>query len=667
MRLFFTADSKFILKNQKAGVKLNKGFIMLKKIKRFLGIGEYSPYVKKFFELSNARSGIFLSCVVTILELWMLLSVGYMIVTGTSTRSSEWVVTHCICYLSLILASAVMFVNSYDVLKKKKFHKKISDTINVFYSVICMGFGVFISFLDYAKGEQFVTLITMTIFAFCFLVWRPLYTILFLSSSYAFFYAICNSAVPASYATKVNLFIVWLAVLIAALNAYQQKMREALKEERLEDANEILLRLSISDEITGIANMNYFISRSMEILHDRAVDFTTLVFLFLDIEHFKNYNEKYGFAQGNELLRTVAQAVEKAFPGGLVARFSNDNFVVLVEDKNIVEKLSSVDSLIKKSDSEIKMKLKTGAYRPENRDILPIVACDYARYACKTIKKNYVRNFCVYSSEMNLDFHRKQYIINNIDRAIENKYIHVYYQPVINSSTGLLCGVEALARWKDPQFGFLMPAMFINTLEEYRQIHKLDMYVLEQVCRDFFELRERNVKFIPASINFSRLDFEVFDLAAEVERMLKKYGVDKKYIHVEITESAITEDDKGLQQAIEKFRSSGYALWLDDFGSGYSGLNVLKEYDFDVMKIDMKFLQNFESNEKSKVILRNIVKLAKEIGMLTLTEGVETEEASEFLKEIGCEKLQGFLFGKPMPREEIYHKIQSGEYKIEEN
>lgn len=313
------------------------------------------------------------------------------------------------------------------------------------------------------------------------------------------------------------------------------------------------------------------------------------------------------------------------------------------------------------------MKLKTGAYRPENRDILPIVACDYALYACKTIKKNYVRNFCVYSSEMNLDFHRKQYIINNIDRAIENKYIHVYYQPVINSSTGLLCGVEALARWKDPQFGFLMPAMFINTLEEYRQIHKLDMYVLEQVCRDFFELRERNVKFIPASINFSRLDFEVFDLAAEVERMLKKYDVDKKYIHVEITESAITEDDKGLQQAIEKFRSSGYALWLDDFGSGYSGLNVLKEYDFDVMKIDMKFLQNFGSNEKSKVILRNIVKLAKEIGMLTLTEGVETEEACEFLKEIGCEKLQGFLFGKPMPREEIYHKIQSGEYKIEEN
>lgn len=640
---------------------------MLKKIKRFLGLGEFSPYVRNFFELTNARSGIFLSFVVTILELWMLLSVLQMVVTGDSSRTSEWIITHCISYLALIFASALMFLNSYLVIKKKKFHKKLSDAINIFYSVVCMGFGVYISFLDYIKGEQFVTLITMTIFAFCFLVWRPLYTILFLTSSYAFFYTACNSVVPATYATKVNLFIVWLAVLIAALNAYQQKMSEALKEKRLEDANEILKRLSISDEITGIANMNHFISRSIELLHDRSVDLSRMIFLFLDIEHFKNYNEKYGFTHGNGLLRAVAQAIEKAFPGGLVARFSNDNFVVLVEDENITKKLMSVESLVNNADSEIKMKLKTGAYRPRNRDILPVIACDYARYACKTIKKNYVRNFCVYSSEMDLDFHRKQYIINNIDRAIENKYIHVYYQPVINSSTGLLCGVEALARWNDPQFGFLLPSVFINTLEEYRQIHKMDMYMLEQVCRDFVELRECNIKAVPVSINFSRLDFEVFDLAAEVELMLKKYDVDKKLIHVEITESAITEDDKVLQYAMEKFRNSGYALWLDDFGSCYSGLNVLKEYDFDVMKIDMKFLQNFGSNEKSKVILRNIVKLAKEIGMQTLTEGVETEEASEFLKEIGCEKLQGYLFGKPMPREEIYYKIQSGEYTIEES
>lgn len=254
---------------------------MLKKIKRFLGLGEFSPYVRNFFELTNARSGIFLSCVVTILELWMLLSVLQMVVTGDSSRTSEWIITHCISYLALIFASVLMFLNSYLVIKKKKFHKKLSDAINIFYSVVCMGFGVYISFLDYIKGEQFVTLITMTIFAFCFLVWRPLYSILFLTFSYAFFYTACNSVVPATYATKVNLFIVWLAVLIAALNAYQQKLSEALKEKRLEDANEILKRLSISDEITGIANMNHFISRSIELLHDRSVDLSRMFFFFL--------------------------------------------------------------------------------------------------------------------------------------------------------------------------------------------------------------------------------------------------------------------------------------------------------------------------------------------------------------------------------------------------
>ncbi len=210
-----------------------------------------------------------------------------------------------------------------------------------------------------------------------------------------------------------------------------------------------------------------------------------------------------------------------------------------------------------------------------------------------------------------------------------------------------------------------MPGLFISTLEEYHQIHKLDMYMLNRVCLDLVEAKENNRPLLPVSLNFSRLDFEVLDLASEVEETLSRYNVEKKYIHVEITESALAESDKRLQNALNVFRKSGYALWLDDFGSGYSGLNVLKEYDFDVMKIDMKFLHNFEGDEKSKTILKNIVTLAKDIGMVTLTEGVETEEARQFLQKIGCETLQGYLFGTPMTKEVLQEKINSGEYKIE--
>lgn len=634
---------------------------MLKKIRDFLGIEKFSPYINNYFAYSNARSSIYLSAVVILLELWMLISV-VVNQFSDSKRPFDWFVIHASCYLVLLFAALFMFCASVYGLKNKNIHRRLNRFTYVLYSVVSIGFGIYISFLDYAKGEQFITLMTMTLFVFCFIVWRPLYSILFLSGSFLLFYFLCNSVVPASYATRVNLFIVWIAILMAAINAFQRRFAEAKKDEKLEEANNILLKLSISDEITGIPNMNYFLSQALECLHDKKTDISKMLFLFIDIENFKNFNEKYGFMEGNELLRSVADAVQEVFKGDTVARFSNDNFVVFAKDDKICTKLTHIEKVLLNYGDEIKMKLKTGAYRPENRDILPIVACDHARYACYSIKKHFEKYFCEYSEEMDNDFHRKQYIINNIDKALEKKYIKVYYQPVMNAISGKLACMEALARWDDPEFGFLVPGVFINTLEEYREIHKLDMYVLNQVCMDIVESLKDGKQVVPVSVNFSRMDFEFFDLAREVEKVLALYGIDKKYIHVEITESAITENDDKLQDAMDRFRKSGYSLWLDDFGSGYSGLNVLKEYDFDVMKIDMKFLHNFDGNEKTRVILRNIITLAKDIGMLTLTEGVETKDVCDFLTEIGCEKLQGFFFGKPMPRSEIMEKIRAGVY-----
>ena len=228
-----------------------------------------------------------------------------------------------------------------------------------------------------------------------------------------------------------------------------------------------------------------------------------------------------------------------------------------------------------------------------------------------------------------------------------------------------MCGVEALARWDDPTIGFLSPGDFIQTLEEYHQIHKLDMYVVETVCKMLTKVKQTDFPLLPVSLNFSRLDFDSINLADEVENCLQKYDIDKKCIHIEITESTLSQNDARLKSAFSRFRNSGYALWLDDFGSGYSGLNVLKEYDFDVMKIDMKFLENFSENPKAHRILRNVISLAKELGMKTLTEGVETEEAYQFLKNAGCEQLQGYLFGKPMPDTEIYKKVMDGTYQLD--
>ncbi|WP_318661769.1 EAL domain-containing protein [Treponema sp.] len=634
------------------------------RVKQFLGIEHYSSYVEDYFELSNVRSSIYLSCVIISLELWMIISAVVRHLSGSSRRTPEWLFKHLTSYVVLLAAGLIMLIYALLYIKNKKRVKKAGGIIYALFSVIAIGFGIYISYLDYVKGEQFITLITMSIFVFCFIVWRPIHTISFLTVAFLVFVNICHKVIPASYATKVNLFIIWIALLMSAISAYHQKIKEAHKDERLEANNNLLLKLSISDEVTGISNMTYFRGQTIELLKNKKIDFTKKIFLFLDIEHFKYYNDKYGFWEGNNFLKNFAQLVEKTFSGSIVAHFSNDNFVIFTDDDGIQEKLDVLRKEIVNPDFEIKMSLKTGAYRPESRDCLPVVACDHARYACYSIKKHYDRDYCEYDSSMAKDFYRKQYIINNLDAAIENEYIKVYYQPVIDAVSGNLCGAEALARWNDPTYGFLSPADFIETLEEYHMIHKLDMFVVRRVCRDLAEAKEKHNRIVPVSLNFSRLDFEYIDLAQEVEKNVSEHKIDKGCIHVEITESALTENSEGLQTSLRELRSSGHSLWLDDFGSGYSGLNVLKEYDFDMMKIDMKFLSNFDSNEKAKTLLKNIVILAKDLGMKTLSEGVETEEAREFLKSIGCEHMQGYLFGRPMPVEELVAKIQSGVYHI---
>ena len=637
----------------------------LEKIRCFLGTGRHSDYINKYFDESNIKSSIYVSVAVILLELFMIANVVARQFSPETKRTVYWLTTHLICYSVLLVSALALFTYSVRHLKKQSANRKVWETLKYIFSIISIVFGIYISIMDYKKGEQFITLMTMTIFVFCFVVWRPIYSILLLGGTYSAFFFICDYYLPATYATKINLSIVFISILMSAVNAYHQKFTEASKDEKLEHAQSILMKLAISDEVTGIANMQYFRSQALELINNKATDIDKLIFLFLDVENFKILNEKYGFWEGNVFLKNFADMLEKVFKDSLVAHFSNDNFVVLTKNEAVQEKLMTIRRNMIGMNYDIKLGLKVGAYKPENRECLPLIACDHARYACYTIKKHYNNDYCEYDNSMASNFQKKQYIINNIDNAIKNGHIKVYYQPVINATNGKMCGVEALARWDDPQYGFLSPADFIQTLEEYHQIYKLDMYIVEKVCRNFVYAQEHGLALVPASLNFSKLDFDSINLAEDVENCLQKYGIDKKLIHIEVTESTLSYDDEKLKEILKKFRTNGYALWLDDFGAGYSGLNVLKEYDFDMMKIDMKFLSGFSGNEKAQRILRNIISLAKELGMSTLTEGVETEEAYQFLKENGCEQIQGYLFGRPMPDKELFEKLKVGIYQLD--
>ena len=241
------------------------------------------------------------------------------------------------------------------------------------------------------------------------------------------------------------------------------------------------------------------------------------------------------------------------------------------------------------------------------------------------------------------------YIIKNFDTALEKGYIKAYYQPVIRTLTEQICSVEALARWQDPEMGLLSPYLFISVLEKNRLIHKLDLMILENICYTYNEMREKGLPLHPFSINLSRLDFNEMDMLKAISDILEKYNVPSTAIHIEITESVMLDNTAYFRRIFDSFHEAGFAIFMDDFGSGYSSLNVLKDYSFDVLKIDMRFLSDI--GMRSKKILSSVVNMAKAIGIHTLAEGVETMEQILFLRTIGCEMLQGYYYSKPMSSE----------------
>ena len=240
----------------------------------------------------------------------------------------------------------------------------------------------------------------------------------------------------------------------------------------------------------------------------------------------------------------------------------------------------------------------------------------------------------------------EEYILGHLNEALENGYVQPAFQPVFRSVTGQIICAEALARWHDPEFGMISPADFIPALENNGRIIDLDMHILRKTCEFYNELKKRGTPLHSFSVNLSRFDFKDEDLFKKVTGILKENDVPHEAIKLEIIESITLEDIDTFKKVFEQFNSGGFSLWIDDFGSGYSSLNVLQNYDFDVVKFDMLFLRNF--NVKGKKVLASLINMAKSLGIHTLAEGVETDEQKEFLLKAGCESQQGYLLSKPV-------------------
>jgi len=257
----------------------------------------------------------------------------------------------------------------------------------------------------------------------------------------------------------------------------------------------------------------------------------------------------------------------------------------------------------------------------------------------------------------------REFVRDSFEDALEAGHIQVFYQPVIRSISRKLCSFEALARWIDPERGFMRPDQFIPVLEEERLIHLLDTYVVYEACARIRDCMEEGTTPIPISVNLSRLDFELCDVFAMVEHAVNGYQIPHDFLYIEITESVVAERGDHLRDVIERFRAAGFQIWMDDFGSGYSSLNVLKDFSFDEIKLDMQFLTSFD--QRSRRIMTSVIQMAKEIDIHTLAEGVETEEQFRYLRNIGCEKVQGYYFGKPAPYDEALANLKAQGIEVE--
>ena len=423
---------------------------------------------------------------------------------------------------------------------------------------------------------------------------------------------------------------------------------------------ESILRASLYDSLTGLPNMTHFFTLAGEGRESIAADGRRVVLLYMDFNGMKNYNDNYGFAEGDKLLRSFAGVLECTFGRECCCHISGDRFAVFTGDEGLEDTLHRLFLAVKDINGGNALPVRVGIYQAGTEDVPVSSACDRAKIACDSIPNMDTSVFRYYSEEMRQALRRRQYILSHIDKAIAGRWIQVYYQPIIRAVNARVCDEEALARWMDPVEGFLSPAEIIPVLEEAGLIYKLDLYVLEQVLEQMQRQAAMGLHVVPHSINLSRSDFETCDIVEEIRKRVDASPISRSMITIEITESMIGSHFEFMKAQVERFRRLGFPVWMDDFGSGYSSIDVLQSIPFDLIKFDMSFMRKLDEGDNGKIILTEMMKIASALGVDTVCEGVETERQYRFLQEIGCSKLQGFYFSRPVSQEQIEERYQAG-------
>ena len=433
-------------------------------------------------------------------------------------------------------------------------------------------------------------------------------------------------------------------------------------------AVELAEEAKFTDNLTGIANTDGFMRYTgMLTAKGELVNYAAA---FLNIKNFKYVNKAYGSRQGDKLLKLFAESMSRFIGAdGKFARLGGDNFVLLIKKGRVNDLRVFIDALsFEMGEGEITqaydLRLRMGIYEACQNDT-PSDIMNNSSIAYVNARADRVKDVVYFSPLLLEESNHRKTISTLFPKALESREFAVYYQPKVNLDGNKLCGCEALCRWiRD---GRVVPPMeFIPVLESEGSICRLDFYVLERVCEDIKGWLDVGIEPVKVSVNFSKNHLHNKRLADQIIGIIRKYGIDGKYLEIELTEMTGSDDLNAMSVFVDIMKENGVGTSIDDFGTGYSSLNLLKDLDVDVIKLDKSFFTNINEADggisTDRIVVKNIVNMVNELNMEAISEGVETKSQADFLRNVNCSMAQGFLFDRPLPKVEFEKRLTDGEF-----
>ena len=472
------------------------------------------------------------------------------------------------------------------------------------------------------------------------------------------------SVIPKSQVNSGFIQVVRLSIIVFLLTVGLFLLLLFYNYKTMQRSRNSILRMAYYDTLTGAYNKNKFIQEAGKLLRQTNRRYMLVA---LDIRNFKFINEIYGFEKGDLVLRHVKQVLERqvgeneAFYRGNAERFGA---LLLYEDEQgAVERVGrimrAVDEYSLKEGQKSGVVCRCGikVISPEEQGEELDLRLDRAFMALQRAKEQPGQRYAFFDDELSAWVNRKKYIENHMEEALERQEFQVHFQPKFSLESGRIAGAEALTRWRNAEGGQISPNEFIPVFEQNGFILRLDQYVLDEVCRRLRSWLDAGMPVTPVSVNQSRRLLYQPDYVRTLEQTLERHGISPALIVLEITESIAMENLEAFKRVVSRLHGQGFRISMDDFGSGYSSLNVLKDIPVDELKLDRVFLSSAKDEARRDTIVRHVIRLAEDLGITTVSEGVETDEQVAFLRACGCDIAQGFYFAKPMPPEELENRL----------